>query len=310
MSSKKTKSSQAETEKNQQVKKTAGDFTVGGALQALAQVQAKVGQTFAGVGEQLQSKLQELETVKKALTLEKEEAERIHGVEAIARSIEEANAAFDDNRAELQKREEILHNEFNERQEKLNKQGHQAAIDMTTQRTRDQEQWTFAFEVSKRDAKAKFDEELRQLQLNERVRKEAIEKNWADREEGIRKQETEIAELRTKVAAFPAELDAEVKKHTAIVGSSMKRDKDHEIQILSGQFGAAKTVSDNTIANLQLQLQTKDKVIEQLQVQLAAANKSNTDIANKALETAGNVKALADLQQATQIAASNGQKRA
>lgn len=300
MSSKRTKSGQFANKQNEGITRQASEFTVGGALESLAKVQATVGSTFAGIGEQLQAKLQELDTVTKAVELKKEEVETIYGVEAIARSIEDAEAAFEATKADLARQELEVRKNYEVRLQTAGAEHHQAVINLTNQRTRDQEAWSFQFEIDKRNAKAKLDEELRQTMLSERVRKEQVEKNWADREENLRKQETEVVELRTKVNSFPGELDAEVKKQVAIVGNSMKRDHTHELQISASQFAATKTILDNTILNLNSKLVDKDSVISQLTVQLATAQKSSTDIANKALESAASRQQLADNQMMTQ----------
>lgn len=310
MSSKKTgtKSAQVSAEKNSEIRKKVGGITVESALTAVSAAQATIGKTLASVGEQVQKELQTLDTINKANELAREEGERIHGAAAIALSIEEAQA-----NAELKKEE--LDRDLAAHAVLVSDQKFDAdrrlQSEITAKRDEQQRlngQWTYEFELRKRDLLSAFQEEQRQAGVAETVRKEGLEKVWANREELLKKQETEVVELRAKVAAFPEELKSEVNKQVAIVGNSMKKDALHEVQMLQSAQNAARVVSENTIANLQREVASKDKLLGELTLQLIAANAKVETIATKALETAGNVKAMADIQSANALS-NNGASR-
>lgn len=297
MSSKKnTKTGQFTSEKNEEIRKQAASLTVEGALRSIAEVQARLGATLAGVGEQLQSKLQELNTVKTATVLEKEELERIHGVGVIAKSIEEIQADFENKKLELAREEANFIAELNDRKQAAARAAQVEITNLSLNNQREKENFAYAFEIEKRDQRNTFAEEMRIARVQERDRKDTLERGWIEREANIKKQESEIAELRAKVANFQNELAAEVSKQVNIVTNVMKKDKEHEIQMLQNNFGAARTVADNTIKNLTEQLVAKDKIISDLSANLISAEKKVETIATKALETASGRQALADLQ--------------
>lgn len=304
-----TKSEQFNDEKNTEIRKKVGEITVETALSAVSAAQATIGKTLAGVGEQLQKQLQDLDVIKKAKELEQAEAERIHGVAAIALSVEEAEAAAEAKKEELD-RDLAAHQVMLTDQKFDADRRLQSDIQLKrTEQERLNGQWTYEFELLKRDAASAFQEEQRQAQVAETVRKESLEKNWANREEGLKKQETEVVELRAKVAAFPEELSKAVTKAESIVGNVLKKDAAHEIAILNSRHAAEKLVSDNTIANLTAQLAAKDKLINDISTRLIASEEKVSNIATKALETAGNIKAIADVQSANALGAQNGSRK-
>lgn len=304
-----TKSEQFNDEKNTEIRKKVGEITVETALSAVSAAQATIGKTLAGVGEQLQKQLQDLDVVKKAKELEKEEAERIHGAAAIALSIEEAEAAAEAKKEELDRDLAAHQVLLTDRQFAADRQLQSEIQAKRDEQTRLNGQWVYEFELRKRDSTSAFQEEQRLARVAEQVRKEELEKTWANREEILRKQEGEVIELRTKVLAFPDELHKAVSKAEAIVGSSMKRDKEHEIQILTSRQDAARVVFENTIANLQREVAAKDKLIGELSTRLIASEEKVSNIATKALETAGNIKAIADVQSANALGAQNGSRK-
>lgn len=304
-----TKSGQFQKKIQQDAFAAAQALTKEGVLDSVAKIRSSLDNQVAKIAESVQEKITELETVTAAVEFQKGEAERIHGVEAIARSVEEADQEFEQRKSDLGRQELEFRKNYELRLVQARADNDQAISNLESDRKRSEATWQYTFEQTKKAANDQLNEDIRVRKQAEKVRIEDQERNWLLREQGVKSQEQEIVDLRAKVANFPIELDAEVKKQTAIVGSSMKRDKEHEIALLNSSNTAQRTVDANTIQNLTTKLADKDAIIGQLQVQLAAANKAQEAIATKALETASNVKALADLQ-TTNAINSNGQKRA
>lgn len=278
-------------------------------LESVAKIRSGLDTQVAKIAEAVQEKLTELETVTAAVEFQKAEAERIHGVEAIARNIDEANIAFQEKTADLARQSAEAQRNFAAQLEAARSQNVQAIQNLETERVRNQTAWNYSFEQQKKAANDGLQEELRIARKAEQIRKEDLERGWALREETLKAQETEVTELRTKAAGFPAELEKAINAAEGKGRGMAEREKNHEIAILKSEQAALRTVDKNTIDNLNAKLADKDEVIKQLTIQLAAANEAQKAIATKALDTAGNVKALADLQAATQANNSNGQKR-
>jgi len=279
-------------------------------LETGAKDRAAVDTQFAKIAELKQERIAELEIVTEAVDFQKGEIERLRGVEVAALAIEEANLKLEATKAENARKLGEHQKDFASKLEEARIENTQKVQQFSTERLQVQTAWNYTFEQTKKAANDRLNEEIRVAQQAEKVRHEDLTRSWDLREQELKSQEKEVFDLRAQVESFPGLLKTEAEAAKAQAFSISKKDKDHEIAILNSQNTAQRTVDQSTIANLNGKLADKDKVIEQLTIQLAAANLAQKEIATKALDTAGNVKALADLQAATQANNSNGQKRA
>ncbi len=281
------------------------------AVQAtITKAQLETNATLSRVGEQTITAFRELETINKAIEVQKQEAERLHGVEAIALEVEEAERLRDDKKDEIDREIESYERDAADKKAQLDREHNEKVRLNTENQNRAVAQWRFEFETQKQNELAQWEEHKRRRLIDETIRTEALDRNAKEREAALAAKEKEFTDLKAKVEAFPEELRKEVGKAVGIAENSLKRDHKHEIELLTSRFNSEKTIADNTISSLKADLTNKDKVITDLQVRIAAAEEKVASIANKALETAGNVKALADVQTSAAIASSNGQKRA
>lgn len=300
MSSSRTKSGQFTKDKEAEILKVASELTVDGTLKGLAEFSSNCSTILANLGAKFQDELQKFQTVQKATELAKEEATRIHGVEAIAKSLEEAKADSETNRKRLGAEDLEYRIGLQKTLETFKADINRETADLRLTQSREKEKWSFEFEVEKRYVRSTFDEEMRQTRLKESIRTEELERKWAAREVELTAREKELQDLRTKVDGIEAEIKAAVAMETSIVGNSMKKDKDHEIQLLRNEFAAARTVSENTISTLRAEMKAVEEHAANLSTQLVEANKKVETIAMKALEAASGRQALADVQMLNQ----------
>lgn len=297
MSSKKnTKTGQFQKQQDEGTLTRASGITVDSALKTLSSAQAAIGKTLAGVGEQVQSQLQELDTVTKAVQLKKDELAQIHGVEVVAKSIEEMEQEF------VSRRELATTNfrAFQVEQEVARTDANRNFSQFLAQQKANQDQanaeWTYNFTQEQKKARDAFAEEMRVLRAQERDRSEIQAKNWAAREEELKKNEALFAELQQKVAAFPAILEDAKAKAASIAGNSVKHDFEHRLALLQKDTEVAQKMAENTINSLNKQLDNSNAAIAVLQTKLTDAEKKVETIATKALEAASGRQALAELQ--------------
>lgn len=301
--SSRTKSGQFTKEKNEDIRKQVSGISSEKALQSIATAQSAVGKTFAGLAEEVQTQLQELERIKLATNLEREEQERIHGAAAIAQSIEEAQAAFDAKKAELA-RKELEENIAREDRRAAAERSLTAEIQSKQdQQSKLNEQWNFTFEQRKRNETTQYEESQRKVLLEESLRKEALARDWAAREEALKARETELAQLQAKVSGFPEELKKAVDAAVAVATSSLARDHKHAIETLQTQQNAERSVLNGKLESFNNQLNGLSKSNDDLNTQLSEANKKVQEIATKALESASGRQSIADFQS---LSASSG----
>jgi predicted nucleic acid-binding Zn-ribbon protein len=137
---------------------------------------------------------------------------------------------------------------------------------------------------------------MRVIRNQERDRSEALSKSWAARDEELKKNEALFADLQKQVAEFPAKLKTETEKAASIAGNSVKRDYEHQFELLKKDSEVAAKMSANTIESLQTTIANQNSVITTLQAKLTDAEKKVETIATKALDAASGRQTLAELQ--------------
>lgn len=298
MSSKKapkTKVEQFTKQQNEQVRAKAAEVTVDSALKSVSEAQAQIGKTLASVGEKLQNELQQLDTLRKAVALEKEELAAVHGKEALLNSIEELQAQYDAKRVELEEKHSSILKQYEDKQDEIARQNEQEAAVEALNRSK-----------SKLTAEAALEQEIHAAKVAERNRKEELEKSWALREETLKKSETEFADYKKQVEEFPAKLKAEVGKEVNIAVAREKRDYEHTIALLRKDAETAKQMADMQIATLKGQLDSALAQLQQANARIAESDSKVAKIAEKALESASGQRTLSELQQFQGASRDNG----
>lgn len=296
-------------EEAEEIRDTAKKFSIESFQQNIAKSQSEAISALSGVQQQVLNASNELEKIQRAIEVEKQEQERLHSVAAIAKEVEEAELDRDQRKAELEREAQSFELELSDKKSAAER-AHAEAIRLqaeTLERT--EKKWRFDFDSSKANEQALWDEAKRRRSVEETLRSESVERGFQERDAALAARENELVELKAKVEAFPAEIDKATKREVAIVSNSLNKDHRHEIEMLTGKFNSEKTISENTISSLRADLAGKDKTIAELQLRLTASEDKVSTIATKALETAGNVKALADVQTSAAIASNNGSKR-
>jgi colicin import membrane protein len=292
---KNTKTGQFEKIQNEEILNVVSGLTVESSLKTLSATQAAIGKTLAGVGEQLQAQLGTLETVTKAVELKKQELETIHGVEVLAKNMEELEEDYKNRSIVLQNLHQEFINTLEATKANYSREHSQIIAKQKSDREHAEADFQYQFAISKRSAQDSFQDELRNLQKAERDRRENLEKQWSAREEEIKRYETEYANMQKQVIDFPNVLKGEVDKQVAIAANSVKRDYVHQIELLKKDAEVAQRMSENTISTLRGQLEAANSVISDLQIRLGESDKKVESIANKALDAASGRQALAEL---------------
>lgn len=297
MSSKKAKTKvevQSET-KNEAVKAKVSGITVETALKSVSAAQAAIGRTLADVGEQVQKELQTLEDVRKTKELVTQELEELHGKDALLKNTEELQVAFEAKKLELDESFKIFQRDLADKQDAA---GRQLASE--------EEENRFNATKAKLAADALLETDIHAARVSERDRKEALEKTWALREENIKKNETEFADLKNQVNGFPALLKAETEKAASIAGNSMKGQYEHTLALTRKDAEAAKQIAEMQIKTLNEQVFRLSAQLTESYTKLDAANTKVAEIANKALESASGQRTLAEIQSFSSKESSNG----
>jgi hypothetical protein len=155
-------------------------------------------------------------------------------------------------------------------------------------RSRGSEEYAYDLDLERKLASETEEQERKQLYLALEELQQAQEKQWAEREHAIAKQEQEFAELKVKVESIPKALEAAIKR----AKEEGKGIATHQAKIKADL--AAKDIEGSQrtyglrIQSLQDTISTQEVRIQMLSKQLDAALKQVQDLAVKAIEGASN----------------------
>lgn len=281
--------------RNAQTRNAVADLSVEKALNGVTKTNLDVSKALSAVTEQLVETTRELETVKEAVALEQAELEQLHGKDIVASSIDDLIADYNDKKAKFDEDVAATRTAWIKEEEAHNQAVRERNEALTKTRQRDEAEYQYKTQQERRAAQDKFNDEMRAQQVTERDRREAVLRDHATRELELKARENDLASYKAQVEAFPAKLDAEVKKAEAIATNSVKREYEHKIQLMTKDSENAAKVSANELASLKQQLDKALTTIAEQQARLTAADDKVRSIAEKALEAASGRQALAEV---------------
>jgi hypothetical protein len=250
------------------------DMTFDSVTKELAGVQVELQKTLAELSGTLAEQFQLLEDVQKTIALKEQELERLHDIKVTATTLDELKATIEERQEQQEEEEKEFKRKFAEMQGETRKQWARESED-------------HQYDVKQKNKKQ--DDALTELhQQKEKANKEKqeqLEKIWKEREDELKKREQELAELR----AFKESNDERIKKaintDVAIATNSLKKEYEHQKQILQMGADTDKKLADaqkaadaQTIAKLHAQVAQLEKAIE-------LAHQRVTDTASKAFES-------------------------
>ncbi len=278
-----TKKQQVQQTKNTSALSKAKSVDIGTSLSAISATSVKIQGDLAKISEELIQKHAELQAVDEAIGLKKQEMENLHGVDQVLLTIDEARSLHTQQLEEMKKQREELQQEYIELQNQQEQE-----------RARQEEEYNYKLQQSRKAETDNWAEQLRVRQNQERDRREAFEKDFANREAALKAKETEYQTALQKAATFDADVAKEVAKAESILKNVLTKDFNHEKALSAMQHSTAieKLQFDNkrlveAANNLEVQL-------KETQQQLKDAYSKNVELASKAVDGAANAKAQAD----------------
>jgi hypothetical protein len=173
-------------------------------------LQLTVQNTLADIGGKIAGKLAQLKQVEEAIGLKEDRLKELHQIDTASITLDQIQADIDAAREAFQKQEEDREKEVEESEDQRNREW-----------DRKNEELEYAYSKKKR--------EKEEYLFNTEEAKCAY---WDQREKELKARETELADLKALAASFDSRLKNEIAKETAIVTNTLKKQYDHEKQLL------------------------------------------------------------------------------
>jgi colicin import membrane protein len=278
------------------VKTAVHGLTPEAAAQKILSAKLEANRALDTVAEELLAKTEELTQVREALEIYTKELEEIHGKEVVASSTRVLLEEYAAKERELEARIEQLELDFRKKADEFERTWQEQRAEKRKTAEREDAEYQYRLTQSRKEHLDGLAEQDRQRGIKEADRQRELLLGWQQREATLKAQEADAAALRAKVEAFPAELDAAVKKEAGIVGNTVKRDYEHKIEVQNAQHNARVSILEGekkALVDTNAQLAAQ---VTRLSEQLTSANNHIQKISSDALTSASGSAALTAVQ--------------
>lgn len=258
---------------------TVKDFDPAKVVTEVGNLQVSLQSTLANLSAQITDKIQKMQMIDTAINLKEERLQELYNIEKEAISLDDIKAQKDAEIADWNKQKIERDAEWLEEEN-----------DHSKLRDRQHDDWHYQFEHKKMRMEEENTAVVDRNKRAELVRQETLVKSWTDREAVLKAREVEFANMQKQVEEFDTRLKSEVAKAEAIATASVKRQYEHEKQLLAKDAEATKNMYEMRVASMGSTIDGLQNQIKEVQVQLVAARSDAKEIASSALASAADKK--------------------
>jgi len=275
------------TPKNTKITETVKALTAQTVVNEIGNLQVTIQSTLANVAAEITGKLDQLHNTEATISEMESRLFELSQIEKEINSLEEAKLY----RADEQEK-------YNRMISARNQEWIDEEAEKTKQRKRLEEEYAYEFALRKKKALDDFNAEVDAQKRAELCRVTALQDAWNARESALKSQENEYANMSKLVADIDNRIKTEVSKAEAIVSNSVKKQYEHQIQLMTKDMESEKKMSDSKIESLHIQVgQMHDQILE-LNKQLIAARNDAKEVTSQALQSASGRQVADALQRA------------
>jgi hypothetical protein len=283
--------------------------TVHEVIQGLSTLLAGFGSAISALSAQLTAEATKLAELRRSVAAQTSELKALHDLEVTEQTLDELlqkyaaeSERFD---ADMQQQRQAFAQEMAEKRAAWQKEQEAQARfikerDASLQRAREREAAEYAYERERTRKQETDTYEQQQKKLSEALDAlvQSKQRDWEARETAIADQEKLFNEYKTKVDAFPAELEAAVQKAAAEGRRLVETDAKIEADLQAQESAGEKRIAELRIKALGETVDKQAVQIDNLAKQLNAVLKQAQDLAVKALEgasTSGSYQAIREI---------------
>ena len=280
--------------------KTAAASSYDGIVKNLSNMKIELSSSLDKLGDRFVSEFKKFEELQQAIQIEKKTLEDLYQLSATTDSLsvmllaqKEKKKQYEDEMAALKSKfEEDMSQsrlQWKKQQEETTEKLKEDADTLKKNRQRDEEDYQYTLKLTRKKETDLYEEKKAKLEKELAEKKATFEKDFAEREAKIKSSETELAELKARNEAFPAEMEkaisAAVKNETA----RLKIENGFEKELTAKQTEGEMKLKEQTILALQSKIKDLELTIKELTTKAVTAEASVKDIAIKAIESSSKI---------------------
>jgi hypothetical protein len=285
-----------------QVVEVADSLTSDAIIRDIGGLKAEVGKVLTQLSDRLEQEAGRYESVKRAIVEKEKELAEIYEIQKAASSlsalIEAQSLKKEEFEADMSSRKETLTREIDETRQEWQRERAQRTAEVkeqdaaeTKKRAREKEEFEYALQRERQTVRDSFEKEKADLgeqkALLEReiaLRRELADRELAEREQAVARQEQELADLRTRVAAFPKELEMTVSREVKQAVEKVRYETDTKLALAAKEAEGERNVYEARISALEAKVKEQAELVARLTTQAEKAYAQVQDIAVKAVE--------------------------
>ena len=291
-----TKQEEAEKEKDREILAAASAYTVDGIVKGLADLQLEFGAIVNELSEKLKTENSKLDELNRAIEVETQYLQELQKIRVVAdqndvltqehqENLRKLSADIIKRREVLEKEKVVIIKEWEKEQAKF-EEAEQAYNELLAKnREKETEEYQYKLENSRKINEDSYQETKRQLEREIQQATQQKEKDWVEREKINTQRQTLLQEYQQKVASFPAELDAAVKKsrEDAIKDTSAKAKV--EADLFEKEWEGSKQSYELKIQSLEQTIERQNQQLESISNQLQETLKQAQGLAMRAFDS-------------------------
>ena len=273
----------------------ASTYSVEGLVKELADLQLAFGTSLDQLGDMLLTEDVKLDELKRSISVEERQLERLQDVEVAAEALEllqrENQKSMGDFDADRQKKLDALSKRIEQTREawELEQIKHEREVrEYIEQRDKERQlaeaDFAYTLERDRKVAADRLEQRRRKIEHDLEELEASLTRDWEKREASLAKKAGEISTLEQRVETFPEEKEEKVKEARASSIRKTTEDARVEAQLMQQQYEADEQVSELKIASLENSITEQRQQIAELEEKLLAASTKAQDLAVKAIE--------------------------
>jgi hypothetical protein len=294
----------------------ASSYTVESIIKGLANVNIYVGNALTNLSRELTAEANKLTEIREAIAIETKHLEELHDIRLAADTLANLIQDHAQNKAAFEAESEEERTQFEaemvtrradwkKEQEAYNAALKENEAKLKKEREREREEYEYSLTLARKKDKDLYEEQKAGLLKALKEERLKQEQELSAREAAVVSVETELAELRAKVASFPADLSTAVERADREALQRAEARAKLEEQLRSKEVEGDKRVAELKITALEESAKRQAAQIEALTRKLEEANVQVQAIAVKAIEGASNARALSTINEIAMEQAKN-----
>ncbi len=297
-----------EEKRAREVVQVADCLTSDGVVKGINDLKLEIGRMLTQLSDRLGDEVNKYQAIQRAIEVRNGELQELYEIErsasALAALIEAQNQKREEFEADMAARKEALSQEIEMTRadwakEKKEQETLAKILDAQKKkrREREKEEFRYAFEREQQLARDRFEDEKAGLEKEITLKREQLEKELGGREKAVAQSESELNELRTRVAAFPKELEDAITRAVKDATTRMGVEAKNREDLSKKEFDGQRNVLTTRIAAMEKTVEEQSQQIAKLSQQTENAYQKVQDIALKAVEGSSDSKTLTGIQQ-------------